>query len=382
MTADRWRVPMVGRSPEEEGRTATTLELFFDLVFVVAIAFAAAAMHHDLVEGVVGQSILRYSQVFFAIWWAWMNFTWFASAYDTDDIPYRLSIFVGITGALLLAAGVPEAFENGEFTVVTMGYVVMRMVLVSLWLRAGGDDPERSLTAHRFAVGITLAQLGWVLLLLASEAIVPAGFVILVIVELAVPIWAESASPTSWHREHIVERYGLFTIIVLGESILASSIAIQSVMSEVTDSVDLILIIVGGLLTVFSMWWLYFERPSHDLLTTLRRAFVWGYGHYFVWGSAAAVGAGLAVAIDHATGQGHIGPFGAGAAVAVPAATYLVALWVLHYVPRAWGLVANLKAPTAAVLVLLTPLTGQAVPLTGLILATLLTSKLVGSTRG
>jgi low temperature requirement protein LtrA len=80
---------MVGRSRDEEGRSATPLELFFDLVFVVAVAFAAAAMHHHVVEGVVGESIVRYLQVFFAIWWAWMNFTWFASAYDTDDVPYR-----------------------------------------------------------------------------------------------------------------------------------------------------------------------------------------------------------------------------------------------------------------------------------------------------
>ena len=98
---------MVGRSRDEEGRSATPLELFFDLVFVVAVAFAAAAMHHDVVEGVVGESIVRYLQVFFAIWWAWMNFTWFASAYDTDDVIYRLLTMVQMFGVLVLAAGVP-----------------------------------------------------------------------------------------------------------------------------------------------------------------------------------------------------------------------------------------------------------------------------------
>ena len=372
---------MAGRERDEEGRTSTPLELFFDLVFVVAVAFAASAMHHDVMDGIVGESVARYAQAFFAIWWAWMNFTWFASAYDTDDMPYRVTIFVGITGALTLAAGIPEAFAVGDYTIVTIGYVVMRLALVSLWLRAAREDPSHARTALRFATGVSAAQIGWVLLLFAPASLVSIGFLALVIVELAVPIWAESAAPTSWHREHIVERYGLFTIIVLGESILASSIAIQSVMGEVSTEIDLILIIVGGLLTVFSMWWLYFARPSHDLLTSVRRAFTWGYGHYFVWAAAAAVGAGLAIAIDHATGLGQIGDFGAGAAVAVPAALYVLALWVLHYLPRGEGIAVNLGAPIAAALVLLTPLTDQAVLLTGLVLTGLLATKLVSTRR-
>lgn len=376
MTTHGWKIPMVGRDPEESGRSATTLELFFDLVFVVAVASAASALHHDLGEGIVGESIVRYAQVFFAIWWAWMNFTWFASAYDTDDGPYRLTTFVGITGALILAAGVPEAFDVGDFTVVTTGYVVMRLALVLLWIRAGRTDPEHAATAFRYARGVTLVQLGWVLLLFAPESLAGAGFIILVILELAVPIWAESSSPTTWHREHIEERYGLFTIIVLGESILASSLAIQSVLGDSGLTTDHALIIVGGLLTVFSMWWLYFQQPRHDLLTSMRRAFVWGYGHYLIWASAAAVGAGLAVAIDQATGHGHIGEMGAGAAVAIPAALYMATLWALNDLPRRGGLAHDLRALVAVILILMTPLTGQAVLLTGMILAGLLIAKL------
>jgi low temperature requirement protein LtrA len=372
---------MVGRSRDEEGRSATPLELFFDLVFVVAVAFAAAAMHHHVVEGVVGESIVRYLQVFFAIWWAWMNFTWFASAYDTDDVPYRLATFVAITGCLILAAGVPAAFDMADFTIVTVGYVVMRLALVSLWARAGRDDPDHAAAAYRYAGGVSAVQVAWVLLLFVPPSFAGLGFAVLVIAELSVPVWAESASLTTWHREHIEERYGLFTIIVLGESILAASIAIQSVMGEIAGSTDLILIIVGGLLSVFSMWWLYFAMPTHDLLTSFRAVFTWGYGHYFVWAAAAATGAGLAVAIDHATGHGHIGDFGAGAAYAIPAATYLVTLWILHYLPRAGGLAYNLRALVAAGLILLTPLTPQPVLLTGIVLALLTTAKLRAAQR-
>ncbi len=83
----------------------------------------------------------------------------------------------------------------------------------------------------------------------------------------------------------------------------------------------------GGLLVVYSFWWLYFERPGHEVLTSPRAAFLWGYGHYFVFGAAAAVGAGLAVSVDHVTHQGEISDVAAGAAVAVPVAVYLVCLW-------------------------------------------------------
>jgi low temperature requirement protein LtrA len=100
---------MKARSPHEHHRAATPLELFFDLVFVVAIAQAASGLHHAIGEAHALQGLVGYLMVFFAIWWAWMNFTWFASAYDCDDVPYRLAVFVQISGALILAAGVPAS---------------------------------------------------------------------------------------------------------------------------------------------------------------------------------------------------------------------------------------------------------------------------------
>ena len=90
------------RSPHETHRAVTPLELLFDLVFVVAIAQAAAAFHHSISEAHAVEGLVGFLAVFFGIWWAWMNFTWFASAYDCDDVPYRLAVFLQITGALIL----------------------------------------------------------------------------------------------------------------------------------------------------------------------------------------------------------------------------------------------------------------------------------------
>src|SRR4029450_9918915 len=136
-----WYRPMVARSTGEEHRSATALGLFFDLCFGGAGAQAAFALHHDVAEDHVGEGVVGYATVFFAIWWAWMNFTWFASAYDTDDIAYRLTTLVQIAGALILAAGVPDAMDGSDFAVITFGWVVMRLAMVTQWLRAAGSDP-------------------------------------------------------------------------------------------------------------------------------------------------------------------------------------------------------------------------------------------------
>lgn len=219
-------------------------------------------------------------------------------------------------------------------------------------------------------------QAGWVLYLWVPPEWQVQGFFFLVALELSVPVWAERASRTTWHPHHVAERYGLFTIIVLGESILAATVAVQASLSAGAVLRELVSVIVGGLLIVFSMWWLYFDRPMHDLLTTFRRVFAWAYGHLLVFASAAAVGAGLAVAVDQATGHAQIGSFGAGAAVAFPAAIYLVSLWMLHR--RSGEGWLRLLAPATAVLIVLTPFTGQAVLLTGVLLALLLAVQLAG----
>jgi low temperature requirement protein LtrA len=396
------RRPLRARSPHEPHRTATPLELLFDLVFVVAIAEAAQGLHHALGSGHVADGLLGYAMVFFAIWWAWMNFTWFASAYDSDDVPYRLAVFVQIAGALILAGGVPKMFETQQPNLATVGgYVVMRLAEVTQWLRAGAADPERRVTTRRYALGIALLQIAWVAVLFSDPRLFPPTFIVLVVLELSVPVWAERAASTTWHPHHIAERYGLLTLIVLGETILAATMAVRSALDMGETLSSLAPLVIGGLLIVYSMWWYYFDRPVHDLLTSLRKAVVWGYGHYFVFAAAAAVGAGLTVAVDYAAQHNYagtagvadltaagpgahteaagtaaaLGSVGAGAAVAIPVATYVLSLWFLHDRPeyrqtRAYG-------PIAAALILLTPFSGHAVLLTGIILASTLAVKLM-----
>src|ERR1700735_5691534 len=117
-TSRRLRVlPMRPRDIDEEHRASTPLELLFDLSFVVAVSQAADQLNAALGAGHFHTAILSYLLVFFAIWWAWVNFTWFASAYDVDDLLYRLLTFVQIVGVLILAAGASNAFDHANFTI-------------------------------------------------------------------------------------------------------------------------------------------------------------------------------------------------------------------------------------------------------------------------
>ncbi len=375
-----WRRPMTARDPRQAHRQSSFLELFFDLCFVVAIAQAAGELHHALAEGHAAAGLPSYLTVFFAIWWAWMNFTWFASAYDNDDVPYRLATLVQIAGALVLAAGVPRGFAEHHFGVVFLGYAIMRSGLVALWLRAARTDRARRRTTLRFAAGLSAVMLGWAAMLVSGEWPLW-GFWLMAGLEMAVPIWAESAGRTPWHPGHIAERYGLFTIIVLGESVLAATNAVKAALGERGAGGPLLATAAGGLLVMFSMWWLYFAKPAERFLTSNRAGFVWGYGHYFVFAAAAAVGAGLAVAFDRAGGAAELSAAAAGAAVTVPVALYLIALWLLHLRPHRAGFLHGALFPGAAALILAATFCPWPVPATGAIAAGVVAAGILLSAR-
>jgi low temperature requirement protein LtrA len=161
------RRQMSGRDPNETHRASTPLELLFDLCFVVAISMAAIELHHGIGEGHSGPIVLRYLLAFFAIWWGWVNFTWFASAYDTDDVAYRLLTLLQIAGVLVFATGIPAGMGHFDFTVMVLGYVVMRVALIGQWLRAAREDPAGRPAAVRYATGVGVVQLcrlGWLAL--------------------------------------------------------------------------------------------------------------------------------------------------------------------------------------------------------------------------
>ncbi len=373
----RLRVPMASRSITEVHRSASPLELLFDLTFVIAIARIGSELAHSIAAGQGASRLVPFLQVFFAIWWAWMNFTWFASSYDNDDALYRVLAMVQMAGALLLAAGVPAAFNHGDYGAITYGYLIMRIALVSLWIRAGIECRPGRRTAYRYARGILVLEVLWVLrLVLAEHGVLPAAsllpiFIALAIVEMAVPCWAERHDHTSWHPHHIAERYGLFAIILLGEALLSASSRVPDVLDGTAMNADLVVAAGAGFVVVMELWWLYFiVDPGPGLAHNRNRAFAWGFAQYGVFASLAALSAGLDVVVEEIGGEIAASPTIAGYTVAIPIATFLCLLALVNR--PVIGHLALRPAATAAAsgVILLLPLgaevAGNAVVLSGI----------------
>ena len=320
---------LLARDTAEAHRVATPLELLFDLSFVVAVAQAAASLHHAVTENHAGAGLMAFCMAFFALWLPWLNFTWFSSAFDNDDTLYRILTMVQIAGVLVVASGIPAVFERQDYRIVVGGYVVIRLAMVAHWLRASRDNPEHRTCTRRYAGGIAFMQVVWVLwVLVVPPALQVPLWVLFMIGELLVPAWAERSGATTWHPHHIAERHGLFTLIVLGESILAATLAFQK---GFDSGVNLISLAAASLVIVFSVWWIYFEAPTH--LHNLRKAFLWGYAHLFILGSIAALGAGLAASVDYDLHLSHAPGTTVAAFTTVPLAVFFLFVWYVQDCP-------------------------------------------------
>jgi low temperature requirement protein LtrA len=333
---------MTGRDPDEGHRVATPLELLFDLTFVVAFGVAADQFAHTLAENHVGYGLVGFVFASFAVWWAWMNFSWFASAYDTDDWIYRVTTMVQMVGVIVLALGIPQMFssiEDGEgldIRVMVGGYVVMRTAMVAQWLRAAKQDPVRRRACLTYALTITVAQIGWVALLFINTS-VPATLLMMLplfVIELAGPWIAETRmARTPWHAHHIVERYGLLTIIALGEGVIGTVASLSAVVAENGWSVDAVLIAVAGIGLTFGMWWTYYVLPVAPLLEAHReRSFTFGYLHFGVIVSIVATGAGMHAAAYYIEHHSKLSAVNTVLSVAIPVAVFIGSVYLLYMV--------------------------------------------------
>jgi low temperature requirement protein LtrA len=333
---------MSGRDPDESHRGATPLELLFDLTFVVAFGIAADELAHYLAEDHISTSILGFSFVTFGISWAWINFSWFASAYDTDDWLFRVLTLIQMVGVLVFALGIPDLFasiDEGDYVdnaVMVAGYVVMRVALVGQWLRAAKQDPARRPAAKTYVTAVLIAQVGWIALLLAQTSVgtMFAWAAVLILIEVTGPYLAETRKGgTPWHPHHIAERHGLLVIIALGEAILGTVFALRAVVGPEGPgwSVEAGVIGFAGVALTFGMWWIYFVIPSGELLAHHRsRSFGWGYGHIPLFGSLVAVGAGLHAAAFLVEGETELDELDTLLTTAIPLTFYLLAIFLLY----------------------------------------------------
>ena len=333
---------MAGRDPGESHRAATPLELLFDLTFVVAFGIAADELAHYLAEDHISTSLLGFSFAAFAISWAWINFSWFASAYDTDDWVFRLLTLVQMVGVLVLALVIADVFasiDEGAYVdngVMVAGYVVMRVAMVAQWTRAARQDPARRPAAMTYVVTILAAQAGWVALAIAHTSVgtMFAWAAGLILIELGGPYLAETRKGgTPWHPHHIAERYGLMVIIALGEAILGTIAALGAIVGPEGEgwSVEAAVVGIAGVMLTFGMWWIYFVVPCGEILARRRgRSFGWGYGHIPLFAAVVAAGAGLHVAAYLVEGKTELDVLDTLLTTAIPVAIYVLCIFVLY----------------------------------------------------
>lgn len=321
--------PLLARDPHEPHRASTQLELLFDLISVIAIASVTAGLHHAISEGHGLSKLPVFLFFFVSIWWAWMNFTWFASAFDNDSLVYRLLVMVIMGGELVFAGGITHMFETLDLSWGVVGWTIMRLGMAALWLRASAN-PEYRTTTLRYAAGILLAQAGWIafyfLTAPGSTAFFAFGILILLF-EFSVPMYAEKANITPFHRHHMIERYGLLAIISLGEIMLSISLGFGALFGE-HPSWSPVVNSLAALIIVFCVFWIYFGEADHLPSRSFGTAFIWGYGHVFIFAAIAMLGAGVAAELDIATHHSHILQSQVAWWLGVPLAVFFIGLTV------------------------------------------------------
>lgn len=331
---------MAGRDVHQRERAATTLELFFDLIFVVIFSVAGTQIAHYLAEGHFRTAIFGYVLCTFAAIWAWINFSWFASAFDTDDWFFRGVVLIQMIGVAILALGVEPVFtsidhnEHIDIRVLVIGYVVMRVGLLTQWLRAAIQSPDYRTTCLTYTGAILIAQVLWVVVAVLPLGLWPTiiGILVCAAAELLGPVIAETRmTPTPWHPHHIAERYSLLVIITLGEGVVGTVAVMQALVHDEGWSLTTAVFGLSAMVVTFGMWWIYFIVPVGDALHAHRgKCFPWGYGHTLLFMAAAATGAGLEVAALWSEREATISAGAVVACVAVPLGIYCVGVVTMY----------------------------------------------------
>lgn len=371
--------PMLARHRDDDHRAATELELLFDLVFVIAIALAAVGLHHGIAEGHYVDGVVKFLLAFFALWWPWMHLTWFASGFDNDDTSYRLSILVMMFGVILIAGSLPAFFESFDLRLMTIGYIILRIPTIFLWFRVGNDNPEYKVTAQRYFWGLILLQCFWVILAFFvpfAELLFFVLFGLGATAELLIPVYASNAKNIPFHKHHIIERFGLLNIIVLGEILLSAALAIQAMQKSGHGSLELTFIAISATIVPFILWWLYFHEDENLTSDETGHVYFWAYVHFFIFSSAAAIGSGFAALVDASGDHGHGSADAARWAISLAVALYIFTVWLIrdrHILKSSQAF----QLVIFAILIALTPLLPlYQLPVLTLLLVVLLTLRL------
>ncbi len=279
----------------DEERHATWFELYFDLVFAVAVAQLADALSRDPSSAVFA----RFVGLFVVVAWAWMGFVFYANRFDTDDLIYRLAKSCAMLAIAAIAVNLRRVMAgDGGAVGFAVGYVVVRSLLIALYVRArihvhgaGRRLSDVYIACFSFTAGI------WFVSIFVNGPLRYVLWGVAIAIDLAVP-------PLAWRQlpgapivvSHLTDRFGTFFIIVLGGSVAG----VVSGVAGFEFSLESWILASACFLIALCMWWIYFDLADTSVLGRGVLGVIYIYAHFPLLAGVAMFGAGTKLAITHA----------------------------------------------------------------------------------
>ncbi len=285
-----WRPPQLRSSDPDGHRASTWTELFFDLIFVVCIS--------ELTHALLGQpdwtGVLRYFALFVPVWWSWAGGTFYSDRFDADDISHRLIVALQMLFVAAMASTIHAAWTS-QAAGFAICYALVRSTVIFNYLRVGWHHPHTRRFVNSYAAGFAVAAAMWL-----ASIWIPAPWRfwwlgLAMLVDLGTPVMARSFNASfPLHRSHLPERFGLFTILVLGESV----VSVVAGYAQGEPGLLRALVAAMGFAGIFAFWWIYFNSiEGTGLNQGYRERITWIYSHLPLLAALAAVAVGVRMAV-------------------------------------------------------------------------------------
>ena len=289
----------------EDDRAATRLELFFDLAYVLVVHQLALALKDDL----RWQGVAEFAGLFAVTWWSWVTTTLYANRFDTNDVLYRLLKLAATFAVAVMAASAATAVGSDGTVAFGVGYIATRVILALLYLRTRRHIPDVRVTVDLYLAATVVSAVIWALSLLTPSPITYILWAVGIAIEAAAPFAATRWGPdVPLHLEHLPERFGLFVILVLGESISAVVLG----MHDTHWAFSSVAVAALGFTIASAVWWMYFDIGGAEAKTEIQdddravgsgRADGYVYGHLPLTLGVALLGVGIQQYVLHPVGE-------------------------------------------------------------------------------
>ncbi len=284
-----WQRPVLHTDDEDErGRRASWLELFFDLIFVVVIAELSAALARDPSR----EGLWRLVLLFVPAFWVWTGTAYYNDRFGVDDVSHRLITFLNMFPVLGMALAVRGGIAEHS-RAFAVSYIAARLILIFLWLRGGWHNPQAAALTRRYAIGFSMSVALWSISLAVPP---PARFglwAVGIAIDVLTPFTTLLIQLHLPHlsTSHLPERFGLFTLIVLGESV---SSVVRGLAAHGRPTFAAACAGCFGMALIFTIWWLYFDHVmSRRSKPGVWWGTAWSYGHLPLVMSLAVLGAAV-----------------------------------------------------------------------------------------